>query len=226
MKKPNLYKSDDLLLIIGKILAVLLFFPVLITTVYLFAENMNTPGIIADAIMFVTPVFFIITGRKIRRDEEKTLAVWNILAENPEVFIDDIENSTLMSRDEILRHLKLINMRRLGYFVYEKESGSIINGRLRRKNIIVHSCPGCGQIINENIPINLSTIPKCKYCNNPIDIKYLNKEKNRIIDEIINESREAGTVPEKRKFSIFIVIILLIFFWPVAIIYVIVKTRK
>jgi len=229
MKKINLYRSDDILLILGKVFAFLLFVPILFTTIYLFMDDMvnfNTPGLVADLIMISTPVFLIIMGKRIRKEEEKVLAVWNILVDNPEVFIGDIESSTHLNKTEIIDILKTINMRRIGYYVYDHDSDSIINGRLRRQNIVIKSCPGCGQMINQSIPMNLSCIPKCPYCNNPIDIDYLNNEKNKIIDEIINESRESEYTVEKRKFSIFVVILLLIFFWPGAIIYIIVKTRK
>lgn len=226
MKKNNIYRSDDVLLIMGRVFAIILFFPILFTTIYLLVEEVNIGAIIGDVIMISIPVILITMGKRIRQEENKILAVFNILIENPEVFVSDIENSTQLSKDEIISNLKIINMRRLGYFVYDSESNSIINGRLRRKNIVVQNCPGCGKLVNLNIALNLADIPKCNYCNNPIDIDYLNKEKNKIIDEIIGETKDLKFQKDEKKFSVIVLILLLIFFWPGAIAYIIIKTRK
>lgn len=227
MKKDNIYRSDDILLLTGKILTYILILPILVTAVNLSSDKTDISTAAALAIMIITPSAFIISGRIIRREEEKILALLRILRENPEVYVQDILNSTDMTRDEIRKKIVLLNSRGFGFFIFEPESDSILNSRLRTRNMVIEKCPGCGSIINRKIPLNLSETLLCPYCNNPIDITYLNDEKKRIIDSIVNREPSHGLIHENQKgINIAVLILLVIFFWPGAIIYIIVRSKK
>ena len=227
MQKVNIYRSDDILLLIGKILTYILILPILATAVKLSSDKADISTAAALVIMIITPSAFIISGRIIRRQEEKIIALHRILTDNPEVYIQDILNSTAMTRDEIRKKIIILNSRGFGFYVFEPESDSILNSRLRTRNIIIEKCPGCGNIINRKIPLNLSEIPLCPYCNNPIDITYLNDEKKRIIDSIVSRETAREIIHEEKKdINIAVLILLVLFFWPGAIIYIIVRSKK
>ncbi len=226
MNKENIYRSDDILLLIGKILTWILIIPVIITLIAAVTEKADAATVTALLIMTITPAAFIVSGRIIRKKEKQILVLYRILRENPEVFINDITNSTNMTRESIIKTTVLLNSRGLGFFVFEPESDSILNSRLRARNIIVEKCPGCGSIINMKVPLNLSQIPHCPYCNNPIDVSYLNTEKTRIIDNIVKTNSEPQIFKKEKKINIFILILLILFFWPAAVFYVIRHSKQ
>ena len=84
-----------------------------------------------------------------------------------------------------------------------------------------YECPGCGNIITEGEAC-------CKYCGNANPI-YVAPRKplftSNPVEDTTTTSQTSVTKPGKR-FSIVIFIILLIFFWPAALIYAIATAIK
>ena len=82
-----------------------------------------------------------------------------------------------------------------------------------------YECPGCGNIVPD-------TDKCCKYCgsNNPNYVKPISKiifGDSSSSSSSSNTSSSANEVLSKKKFSVGIFILLLIFCWPGAIIYLI-----
>jgi hypothetical protein len=171
------------------------------------------------AIMAGSGLFLFIIGRIFRAKENKIIAVWDALERVPQAKVRDLEVSLSIPRDFILKNLKHINAQQGAYYIYSTDNDSIIDGRLTEEHVVTMNCSGCGNSTSEKISLAFNKPPACKYCGNPISVDEVSR--------IRRETLAAKPVVEPEStFSIPIFVVLLIFFWPAAIIYLIVKKSK
>ena len=88
-------------------------------------------------------------------------------------------------------------------------------------------CPNCGYQLNQAERV-------CKYCGSPNSsfVMVPQRESNRQVPSILNQnysnqsnsnSNNSTNTTQKKDFGCLIFVLLLIFFWPAAIVYLIVK---
>lgn len=82
-----------------------------------------------------------------------------------------------------------------------------------------YECPNCGNIISSNDP-------ECKYCGTRNPNCSFSARAVPVRTSNSNGAAEPETSPKKNNFSVGIFIVLLIFFWPGAVIYAIVASTK
>lgn len=156
-----------------------------------------------------------------RSREKKIISIWDALDRSGESKVRDLSVSLGLSSNFILKHLKEINAQRNVYFVYDSEHDKIVDGKLMAEYAIVATCSGCGNNINQRVSLHFSKLPTCKYCGTTISIDELNKLKQQVLT-----TREIQQEVPAGNFSVGVFVLLLIFFWPGAIAYVIIKKGK
>jgi len=225
MKKIDVYKIDNFLIKLG-IIGLLLFFIYLISVTKNFQLQIlfeNSPfetfvvlsGLLTSAVFLFIGIFY-------RRKENLVSSILSSLNTARETSIPQMVYSTGYTKKQIIESVKEINKRALGYYIIDGES--ISDSRLQRSMVLVDTCTSCGNSIGKTYPLQMNSIPHCPYCSKPLDVNHWNELKMRTLENMDGEPDRSET--DSGEISIGILIFLIIFFWPGAIIYVLNKRRK
>jgi hypothetical protein len=171
-------------------------------------------------ILLANGIILLIIGYYYRSRENKIISIWNALEHTGEAHVPSLSISVGVPREFILNHLKDINAQQQAAFTYDSRSDKIINNKLLTEFLVSSACVNCGNKINEKVSLNLSNPPRCQYCGTAVPVDHLNKMKQEVLAsmQIQQSAEEKG-----KEFSIPIFVVLLIFFWPGAIFYLVKK---
>lgn len=162
-------------------------------------------------------LLLLIIGIIYRKRENKIIAVWNALDQTGEAKVDDLSRTLGLDRNFITKHLKDINAQQTSYYVWDQKSDRIVDGRLMKEFLVVVDCINCGSKVDEKVSFDLLSPPKCLYCGSLIAAPQdLNKLKNDIL-----QTRKDVDNSSKKEVNTVVLVVLLIFCWPAAIVYVI-----
>jgi len=234
--KKNIFVADDILIKTGYFILFLLIITLCVAWSLLSTERESLSdmriGIMVPVglVLLTMPIAFLIAGYRIRAKEKKYLTVWNILENTLEVSMNDLANNTGLKRETITSALQEINRRGTSFFIYDRTSGLIFDGRLKSQTISISTCPACKHTLGYTIPLVVSKLPRCKYCGTDIDASHLNRLKQEKIQFILESNPFYGpngpAGRQGKKFSWMVFLILLFVFWPLAIGYALVKSGK
>jgi len=199
----NIFVADDILIKTGYLFLVLTIFAGTI------AWNLRhdlaaalTPWeawlfILIAGILGIMPVTFLTAGYRIKNQEKTYLTIWNILENTLEVSIDDLANNTGIRKETILKALHEINRRGRVFFIFDRPSGLIFDGRLKSQTVAINTCPACKHTLGYTIPLVVSKLPICKYCGTDLDASHINRLKQEKIRSILasKASSEASGWP-------------------------------
>ncbi len=170
-------------------------------------------------VIAVSGLCLLIVGIVFRKKEKRIISIWDALEKTSEGRVQDMELALGLSRDFILGNLKHINAQQGTYYVYISDKDFIVDGKLLEEHVVSLNCAGCGHKISKKTTLaNLEGL-NCSYCGAPIQTEELTNIRNNIIEE--NSISQAAN--KEGNFSVAIFILLLLFFWPAAIIYLAVK---
>ena len=183
------------------------------------ADEVTESGFpLVRSVLVVNGVILLVIGMFYRRQENKIIMVWNALDRTGEAKVSDLAASLGLDRAFITGHLKDINAQQTSYYVWDQGSDRIVDGKLMTEFLVVVDCKNCGGKVDEKVSFDLLSPPKCKYCGSPVSsAEDMNKLKKDIL--MTREVVAAGT----SEFNVVIFIVLMIFFWPAAIGYYLVK---
>jgi hypothetical protein len=229
----NIYRIDDIFIKVGY--GCLVFF-VLIggTMISAMAQGkplVNSGSMYFGVVMFGLPAaLFLAIGYSVRRREKTAATVWRKLETASEVAARDLVAGTGFSRGRVEKALATINSRGRGFYVWNRDTDLIADVRLRQGMMLVENCDRCGARIGEKFLLNLERVPECPYCGNPLNMDRWNDLKRKVIDDIkdrtMKDDRQAAidqTAGRKFSFSTPLFFILLLLFWPAALIYALVR---
>lgn len=178
------------------------------------------------SIMAANGLMLLIIGYGYRSREKKIISVWNALEHAGEARVEGLGVSLGLSREFILKHLKDINAQHQSAYTYDSASDKIINVRLQNEFLLFVDCANCGHKINEKVSLDLSNPPSCRYCGTSVSAEHLNKLKQDVLAGM-QAAPAAAVAPaggsSGGEINIGILVLLLIFFWPAAVFYVIKK---
>ena len=181
--------------------------------------------------MIIPPILIWVIGLRVRKVEKRTLAVWRILYRNTSVKAPDIISNSDITRKQLHDAVRLLNNRGLGFYVWNKKTDTIVDGRLDDEYVMIDSCESCAAPVKLRVSLAGHEIPSCSYCQAPVASGQLNLLKQSAIAELRGyqpaERRYGLPVRnDERPMSIPLFIVLLIFCWPLAVLYGIYKTRS
>ncbi|HOD15568.1 MAG TPA: hypothetical protein PLA65_11650 [Spirochaetota bacterium] len=229
----NIYRVDDIFIKVGYICLV---FMVLIggTMISAMARGkplVNSKSMYLGAAMFGVPaVLFLAIGYAVRRREKTAATIWRKLETASEVAARDLMAGSGLSRGRVERALLTINSRGRGFYVWDRDTDLIVDVRLRQGMMLVENCDRCGARIGGKFPVTLEQVPVCPYCGNPLNMDRWNDLKRKVIGDIkdrtmIDDRTAAADETSGRKFSFSkpLFVVLLLLFWPAALIYALVR---
>ena len=137
-------------------------------------------------------------------------------------------DNTGLRKQTIVKALEKINRQGKAFFIYDRTSGLIVDGRLKSQTVAIDTCPACEHTLGYTIPLVVSTLPRCKYCGTELDATHVNRLKQEKI-RFITHSKPSwlptdAPAPKKGNFSWVVFIVLLVIFWPLALAYAFIKT--
>lgn len=227
MKNKNIYRADDILVRIATISGI-------IAGLYALNEmNLYRNNRGEDVLFLVVrlcaaasvPLVFGLVGMAIGRVEKKYLEIWNLLERSLEVTFFEIRATTGYERETVLKALKVLNRRAGAVYLIDPAKDLVYDGRLSGRVAGTSTCPGCGGNVSGLVKLSLTEAPKCPNCGRSIDFlpeSSTKEERLRALREEDRKAAEAGQESAYRgEFKTGIFVILVIFFWPAAIWYLV-----
>jgi len=162
-----------------------------------------------------------ISGFRYRTWEKKIVQLWKILHHTREISLTDLQSSSNYDIKSIQKALPIINTHADAFYVLDLKEQKIIDGRLRTEYALNEKCPNCGNAITQTINLaNMSDIA-CAYCNTALPAEFFNNAKSKILNELYEKTdTQVKSSTEKKKINIGVLILLVMVFWPAAIVYV------
>ncbi len=228
----NIFHIDDIFIKIGY--GCLVFFVLtggtIISKLAKAEAFVNPHSMYIGAAMFGVPaLIFLVIGYTVRRRENTAASVWRKLDAAPEVPGRDLMSGTGLSSARIGKALLAINRRGRGLYVWDRDTDMIVDTRLNQGMILVEVCDRCGARVGKKFPVTLERVPQCPYCGNPLSIERWNDLKRRVIDEVTGADIKARQADARQPanssagFSRPVFFILLLIFWPAALVYALVR---
>ncbi len=236
----NIYRIDDVLIKVGYVFLVLFVLTGGTAVSAMVREgsiDQSDTLFMATASLFIPSAFFLLTGYHFRAKEQVAAAILHKMEAAREAPVPDLMKSIGRNRRSVERALLLINRRGLGYYVLDRGSDRIIDGRLQKKMVLVDRCDRCGSGISRSFPASREEPPQCPYCGTPVGLDRWNDMRNRVLEDIRDQDTRdpvpAGigqVIPPapgaRRVFSLPVFILLLFIFWPAAVVYAVAKYNK
>jgi hypothetical protein len=175
----------------------------------------------------LAPVAMGIVGYGVGRREKRAVSLWKLIEREVEVSSRDLFQHSDWTAPLLERAVRDLNNAGVAYVVWDRKAGLIQNGRLRRSTLVVDECSACSNEISLPVTIGSASVPRCPYCDDPVDVAQVAEEKARLIDQLEVDplerlaSSSASYTPdqEKSEFSVIIFVLLFSVFWPAALWY-------
>jgi hypothetical protein len=245
----NLYRIDDLLLRAGTVLLLLTVLAAAGLVVVGLAQGRpgdgdGDPGV-AMLMRFAFPLVaattgsigLLTTGFVMRRREKRALAFWRLIDQQIEIHVPDLVANSDLTRLDLDRSIRLLNNKGLGFYVWDRKDDVVRDGRLESVYLHVEKCDVCHAGVAIQVPASLREIPLCPYCGDPVSIERLQELKRASLARMRAEAepepaaettslaRAWGRASPGRgraassDFSVVVFLLLLVSFWPAALVY-------
>ena len=230
-RKIDIYKIDNYLLFFGKIFLLVaviafiaIFFPDEESKKKAEASGTKagptSPGDYGGfAFFFAGGTAMIVAGSRIRKKERKTLVLLKSLELTHELSVREFLDATGFSREDAETAFRTINSLGLGYYLWNRDTDTIVDGRLKRRMLLVDTCPACGKAVGQKYSLDLDEIPACPACGTPFSGERWNNWKTEALRRLDKGEDERGGSQKGKNFSVPVFVILLIVFWPAAMVY-------
>jgi len=237
----DLYRIDDVLLRAGCIATLL----VALATAGVWVSGLaaGSAGGRADGLVALArhgpllalaaccPAALLWTGFSWRRRERQIAAVWSLLRQNAVLSVPELLASSDFTRRDLERAVRFLNNRGLAHYIWDRKSDTIQDGRLESLHLAIDKCDACGGALALEIPVAAREIPRCPYCGDPVSLRSLEERRREAIEALRvasgPETRPAGgSGGSRRSFSLGLFVLLLIAFWPAALLYAFYQARS
>jgi hypothetical protein len=230
----DLYRIDDLLLRAGGACLLLLLAAaagVVVAGLAAGSPDGRDPGLAALvrhgfplAVAALCPVALLAAGLTVRRRERRIVAIWRLLRQNAEISVPGLLANSDFERRDLDGAVRFLNNRGLGHYVWDRDSDTIQDARLRSSHLHVEKCDACGATIALDLPVACREIPRCPHCHEPAVPESLQELRRESIEALRAEHRprpgaRGADCAAKAAFSPAIFVLLLFVCWPAAVVY-------
>ncbi len=230
----NLYRIDDVLIRAGFLFGIV----ALVAASNLPAASAFDPPMlkwVAMAAVMAAPVVMLTAGYSVRRRERRLVSIWTILKEHGEMPIADLRQMTGFQTKELRSAVGLLNRKLAAGLTWDDAAQTVRHVRLGPRESLTHSqrCASCGASVS--VEVSARSRPdalRCPYCEGALDGRAIGALQNQILTRearsrnpqpapILLRAPAPERAPRAKRFSIVLFLILLMFFWPAAVIYAI-----
>ena len=172
-----------------------------------------------NLLVWVAVLGLYLTGRRIRKKEDKIIALWNALERSQELSLAAIERSMAMDRAFVLESVELLRRRHLAYYVVDTQNDTVVDMAVYEKSLAVDKCPSCGAAFKERLSFSGDAPPQCPYCQAGVAEDLWQRQRDRMLERVTHYQRGGN----ESEFSIGKFIVLFMLFWPAALAYAVKK---
>lgn len=224
MQQVQIYRIDELLIRTGFV--TLLVVAVVTLAAAPWESRMSLPALLWLCLAAAAPAAMLLAGYGVRRRENRIHAVWRLLQRSLEVDVTALMRASSFTREELVRAVRVLNDRGLGHYVWDDQAEVVRDGRLAVTMAHESRCDTCGAGVS--VTLSMSEAPSCPYCEAPLDAGAVNALKQRTIarlDTPLPPDPSVAAPAPRRRMSIGVFVMLLIFCWPAALVYAIYCSR-
>lgn len=228
----NIYRVDDVLLSGAKLTAILI--PIGLTALMHHAARTAAdapPDLLTLATMslaaMLCPIALWLAGRHVRSAEQRILALHELLQSRGEVPATSLISDIGFTRAALKRAIRLLNAERVGYYTWDDRTDVIRDARVQPRSSTGARCGACGASFSFILPGKNEILPACTYCQTPVDAEVLAALRRATPDSEPSgrASGERAQSAQARPFSLPIFALLMVFCWPAAIVYAVMRSR-
>lgn len=227
MAETNLFRMDDLLIRSAIRLGLVVVLGTLLFAAVLFGGPPETrPALGAGwalvGLVLLAPVALLAGGLSLRRRERRAVALMRLLDRQLVVDAADLVHNSDFSREQLARAIHDVNGSGQALLVWDPKTDQVQDGRLRRSFLQVDECGACGAKISQQVPLaGHSVAVDCPHCGTPLSARDIEDARERLVDEIHEQNRLDDPPPgcETPDFSVTIFVLLMLFCWPLALVY-------
>lgn len=215
-RAPNIYRSDEVLLTVGVVMAILGIPPVIADV-----SSLSFPSL-ASLFFAVGSVATFVAGLRVRTRERQIQALWRLLDDAREVRVADVQASVGMSADAVRDAVQELNRGGHGQWVLDERAGVVVDGRLRTTVRTSGSCQSCGAPTSRSMTLSAVEQARCEHCDAPLPTDTINQLKLQALTTMRAEQPAPDAV---RAWRPGLGILLFVFFWPAGLVYLLTTRR-
>lgn len=221
--RDNPFVADDLLIKAGAFLSV----ASLLSLALVDGELRRVAPIAAVVPVLGVGLVALAVGIGLRRRERRAVRLLGLLERFPEISVEQLLGGSRMKRRDIERAVATVNERGLHYVVWDRETDTLVDGRLVTGSVIVDDCPECGANIGLNVSLANPSAACCPYCKSGVPAAALDALRQQRLAALDAEraherelrSRErtpiGSSAGDGRKFSIGLFLVLFVVVPPI-----------
>jgi DNA-directed RNA polymerase subunit RPC12/RpoP len=217
--KHNIYKLDDICLLISWIILAFLIIRLVRLVPHFFNGGVTGRSFIVSGILAGSFIFLQAVGRRVRKKEYRMQQIITVILDHKSISIANLSRVTGYPLAELKTDLIDLEKHNRPHIVIEAERVSL---RIGDSVPISYSCRNCGASATANIRLEEPSIT-CAYCGSPIDLEGADEMRKEVLQRAEETS---ASLRENTQLNIPLLIILFMFFWPGAIIYLVSYSMK
>jgi len=219
--KRNIYKIDDVFLIISWILLVVLVIRILGYIPYMLPgaavgkpplpvklrQNMLFFILVGGSFIFLQAV-----GRSVHRKERRLQRIIDVILDAKSITLTNLSREAGVPLGDLRKDVAEIERHNRAFIRLTTDSVSVEIGE---SISVTATCDSCGASARYDISVDTRDFA-CSYCGAPIEVERMNKAK----EEVLRKAQaRADSLQETKKLNVGLLVILFVIFWPGAIIY-------
>jgi DNA-directed RNA polymerase subunit RPC12/RpoP len=212
--KHNIYKLDDICLIISWFILVILIIRLFVlipdlVNGYISGRRFILIGILGGSFIFLQAV-----GRNVRKKERRLQQIISVILDYKSISVANLSRVTGLSLTRLKPDLIEIEKHSRPHIVIE---GDRISLRIGDSVSVSYTCTSCGASASDDFRVE-SPYMKCAYCGSPIELQGVED----IREDVLRRAQETSeSLRENIQLNIPLLVILFVAFWPGALIYLI-----
>ncbi len=237
--QTNLYRIDDVLLRAGAIAGVFAMLVGNAAVNTLKSSGFDSTALLALVLAIACPLTLLGAGYLVRRRERLVVDLWRLIEAHGEVSVAHLCRMSSFTHGQLRAAVRRINRRGRALLVWDEVSGTIRAGKRIERQALTHSegCESCGATVNVEVHTRHRDGYRCPYCNGGLDSERI----NTLLDRLHVSEREQALQPRAEhpspvplavpvrqgsRLNLLVFIVLLVVFWPGAVIYALHKYQN
>lgn len=176
-------------------------------------------------------ISLLVAGIWARRQEKKCVGLWRLMQTHPDVQLSLYLQQSGNTLSDVQKAARTINDAGAGLLVVDTVNDRLYDNRLSGRESITFQCQNCGANSTASFGLLEGTRVACQYCEAPAPDELLPNSDEKQENLVKSNAERMGLMFHSGKnqhgdINIPILIILVLVFWPAAVVYVINKSRS
>ncbi|MEC9466147.1 MAG: hypothetical protein VX834_10200, partial [Myxococcota bacterium] len=117
-----------------------------------------------NPIYLYAPWLLLFVGYLVRRQENKIVAIWNILERSGEISLTELRTNTGHTQDFLLKAVQIINRHSREPYHWDEPNNIIYNAWTAGQVFYIEQCMNCSASVGQQMRLSKLKPAKCPYC--------------------------------------------------------------